>query len=296
MSTLKTDAIQAATGTNTDLTLAGKGTGVPDLAAGFKVGSVAGVPTASIQANAVTTAKINDDAVTTAKIVNDAVTLAKLAAGTDGELITWDASGDPAAVAVGTATHILTSNGAGAAPTFQAAAGGGGGAWTLIGTGVASTSSTLTVTGIDSSTYDTHAFVFTNFLPVTSGQSLYMRLGTSGGIITTGYSYHCSELTPGSGSYAGRQGENEGYARVGIEIANSSSVGGAGGTIFLTNNDGTNYPAWYGVQTSSKVTYVSGGSAIGILSSASDIDRVQLYFASGNITSGRLTVYGVSHA
>jgi hypothetical protein len=63
--------------------------------------------------------------VTTAKINNDAVTLAKLAGGTDGELITWDASGDPAAVAVGSSTHVLTSNGAGAAPTFQAAAGGG---------------------------------------------------------------------------------------------------------------------------------------------------------------------------
>ena len=31
MSTLKTDAITAATGTNTDLDLSGKGTGVPDI-------------------------------------------------------------------------------------------------------------------------------------------------------------------------------------------------------------------------------------------------------------------------
>ena len=62
---------------------------------------------------------------TTATTVSDnAITLAKLAGGTDGELITWDASGDPAAVPVGTATHVLTSNGVGAAPTFQAAAGG----------------------------------------------------------------------------------------------------------------------------------------------------------------------------
>lgn len=49
-----------------------------------------------------------------------------LKTGTDGELITWDASGNPATVAAGTATHVLTSNGAGAAPTFQAAGGGGG--------------------------------------------------------------------------------------------------------------------------------------------------------------------------
>ena len=48
-----------------------------------------------------------------------------LQTGTDGELITWDASGNPAAVAVGTSSHVLTSGGAGVAPTFQAAAGGG---------------------------------------------------------------------------------------------------------------------------------------------------------------------------
>lgn len=45
--------------------------------------------------------------------------------GTAGNVPTFDAAGNPAVVATGTATHVLTSNGAGAAPTFQAAAGGG---------------------------------------------------------------------------------------------------------------------------------------------------------------------------
>ena len=80
------------------------------------------IEVSSISNSAITTAKIADVNVTTAKIADDAVTLAKLAAGTDGELITWDAAGNPAAVAVGTATHVLTSNGTGAAPTFQEAA------------------------------------------------------------------------------------------------------------------------------------------------------------------------------
>jgi len=93
------------------------------------------IDTAHLANDAVTAAKIGDDvidsehyvdgSIDTAHIANDAVSLAKLASGTDGELITWDASGDPATVAVGTATHVLTSNGAGAAPTFQSAAGGG---------------------------------------------------------------------------------------------------------------------------------------------------------------------------
>ena len=74
---------------------------------------------------ALSTGHLSDDIVTEAKMANDAIGFAELKAGTDGELITWDASGNPAAVAVGTATHVLTSNGAGAAPTFQAAAAGG---------------------------------------------------------------------------------------------------------------------------------------------------------------------------
>ena len=93
------------------------------------------VTTAKINADAVTGAKIADDAldsehytdgsIDTAHIADDAISLAKIASGTDGELITWDASGNPAAVAAGSSPQVLTSNGAGAAPTFQAAAGGG---------------------------------------------------------------------------------------------------------------------------------------------------------------------------
>lgn len=59
-------------------------------------------------------------------IADKALAIAKLADGTDGELITWDASGVIDTVAVGTADDVLTSNGVGVAPTFQTPAGGGG--------------------------------------------------------------------------------------------------------------------------------------------------------------------------
>jgi hypothetical protein len=68
---------------------------------------------------------ILDGSIAEADIANDAVNfVTHLKAGTDGELITWDASGNPAAVPVGTSTHVLTSGGTGVAPTFQAASGG----------------------------------------------------------------------------------------------------------------------------------------------------------------------------
>jgi|TARA_R110000744_G_scaffold6867_2_gene23721 hypothetical protein len=82
------------------------------------------------QRNAADTAWINllalptGIAVQSETVTDNAITLAKMAHGTDGELITYDAAGAPANVATGTSTHVLTSNGAGAAPTFQAAAGG----------------------------------------------------------------------------------------------------------------------------------------------------------------------------
>jgi len=57
----------------------------------------------------------------TSQLAADAVTLAKMASGTDGNIISYDASGNPVAVATGSAGQILTSAGAGAPPTFAAA-------------------------------------------------------------------------------------------------------------------------------------------------------------------------------
>ena len=61
----------------------------------------------------------------TATVPDNAITLAKMASGTDGNIISYDASGNPVAVATGSAGQILTSAGAGAVPSFQAAAAGG---------------------------------------------------------------------------------------------------------------------------------------------------------------------------
>ena len=80
---------------------------------------------------------------------DNSVTLAKMAGGTDGNLITYDASGDPAYVTTGTSGQILTSNGAGVAPTFQAAAGGGKVLQVVQGTTTTEVSTT-TSTWIDS--------------------------------------------------------------------------------------------------------------------------------------------------
>ena len=50
-------------------------------------------------------AAIPDGAVTTDKLADNAVSLAKMAGGTDGEMFTFDANGDPVASAVGNCNY-----------------------------------------------------------------------------------------------------------------------------------------------------------------------------------------------
>lgn len=57
--------------------------------------------------------------------VGSAVAVTELKEGIAGELITWGAAGIPTVVGAGLTGQVLTSNGAGDSPTFQAAAGGG---------------------------------------------------------------------------------------------------------------------------------------------------------------------------
>ena len=62
---------------------------------------------------------IKDLGVATAEIQDDAITLGKMAPGTDGNIISYDTSGNPVAVATGSSGQVLTSAGAGAVPSFQ---------------------------------------------------------------------------------------------------------------------------------------------------------------------------------
>ena len=82
------------------------------------------VVTASIVNDAIDGTKIADDVINsehyvdgsidTAHIADNQITLAKLAGGTDGNLISYDANGDPVAVATGNSGQVLTTAGAGA--------------------------------------------------------------------------------------------------------------------------------------------------------------------------------------
>ena len=101
--------------------------------------------------------------------------------GTDGEIPTFDSSGNPAFVAVGTATHVLTSNGAGTAPTFQAPASGG---WALLASGTFSATTNATFTADNTTntfTSTAHGLVDGDKITVASSGTLPTGLSAATG-------------------------------------------------------------------------------------------------------------------
>jgi hypothetical protein len=65
-----------------------------------------------------------DGSIDNEHLADNAVGLAEMAGGTDGNIISYDASGDPVAIATGNDGQVLTSAGAGQPPAFEDAGGG----------------------------------------------------------------------------------------------------------------------------------------------------------------------------
>ena len=73
-----------------------------------------------LPANTIDSDMYVDGSIDTAHIADNQITLAKMAGGTDGNIISYDASGDPVAIATGSDGQVLTSTGAGSPPAFEA--------------------------------------------------------------------------------------------------------------------------------------------------------------------------------
>ena len=236
-----------------------------------------------------------DNTVAIAKIQDDAVTLAKMAAGTDGNIISYDSSGNPVAIATGNDGQVLTSAGAGAQPAFEAAAAGG--AWTLIDSEEASTSSTVTLTGI-TSTYDMYFISCTDCIVSGDATDVYFRMGDSSGIDSGGSDYaYAIKGIPATGIYS--------TGAAFIALTNNASIGGIGNA----TGEGWSASLWIEYSQATKFNLVWGHVSTAQSPTSPHIKRdqgqrttnilltqVQFYMSSGTINSGRFSIWGISHA
>ena len=181
-----------------------------------------------------------NDTIETADIQDNAVTLAKMAGLARGKIIYGDASGDPAALTVGSANYVLTSDGTDFA--WAAAAGGGK---VLQVVSMTSTSATTTTS---SSYVDTNLTLAitpaaTSSKVLVQWAATYNLGGTRGNWADIGLERGTSEIHTWGGEYAelgGASGDFDLHFPLGgVMLDSPSSTSAQTYTIQIKTSDGT---------------------------------------------------------
>ena len=237
---------------------------------------------------------IADSAVSTQKIADDAVTLAKMAGGTDGNLITFDASGDPAYVATGSSGQLLTSAGAGSPPTFTTVASGG---YSFISGVTASSSSEAALTGMESG-YD-YLIQAYDIIPAADDRSLYMQFGTgstpsyqSSNYVFGAYGRFNNDLA-NSFNHENSHGNHQ-QVKIIAQNAGTGTAETCGFTIQIFNPSDTGSPTFFDGQGFGKMATTQAGvnDIAGFYNADSAVTAAKFYFSSStNISQGKFFFY-----
>jgi hypothetical protein len=242
----------------------------------------------------------SDDTVSTAKIQDNAITLAKMASGTDGNVISYDASGNPVAIATGNDGQVLTSTGAGSPPAFEDA---GGGVWELLQSVDASGTATVDFTYDFPTTYNNYVIYF-NDLGLASNGYLAFRaqVGGNSGVRDGGNDYggaRYGRRTNGDNASTDLGTGDGNYSMVNINNGQGVFSGdwNAQGYLWIMNPNDDHYKyfqynANYGT-SGNNINNISGG---GVMYQNGNLSRVQFMNEDGHNMSGKFRLYGLKNA
>jgi hypothetical protein len=249
----------------------------------------------AIQAGDVPT--LNQNTTGTASNVTGTVAVANGGTGlttlTANNVILGNGTSTPSFVAPGANGNVLTSNGT--TWTSAAAGGGGGGSLVFLSTTlITSAVANVSFTGLSSSTYIAFMVQYQGIEPGSDVNNLRMQIGND----TVGWiadAYYSNILTNGSTN------ENTGsVASFKLTDANvrSSTNGGCAGIAWVTQvSNSTALPgffsdtSWWGY---APYTSRAGGNLDSTdYSNRAAVTRIRLFYASGNINKGRISLYGL---
>jgi len=135
-------------------------------------GKIQHTTTANRVIGAASAGAVGEVQVATDMVADNAITLAKMASGTDGNIISYDTSGNPVAVATGSDGQVLTSAGAGAVPTFETLPASGLYVKTATAT-ISSTVSQIVLSNCFTSSYLKYMIIINGLRPSNTGEDLY---------------------------------------------------------------------------------------------------------------------------
>jgi len=245
-----------------------------------------------------TAGDLDDNIITQAKMADDAIALAELKAGTDGELISWDASGNPVAIGAGSSGHFLKSQGAGSQPVFAAA---GGGMWTEIENQSLTTGET-DVDYIDfetlSTDYKDFQVVCTNYLSDTDsmhfGMQLYRTAATAYDTANVYASRGFDSEASGRDKYSGTATTTTTIIFVCANQGSEANVesGNTIATIFDVHSTTIPVQVLYATSFWVDNARMVHGLGAGTCSDAGAVSKIRLMYASNKISNGDFTLYG----
>ena len=184
-----------------------------------------------------------------------------------------------------------------------------GGSQVLIGTAEASTSASLTITGL-SSTYNTYLIIGDGLYGSATESVPWLRLGDSGGVDSgaSDYSWVCEDdgmiaNTAGTSVTAPIHNKDNADAQMKLcgaseEVGNAAGEGFAFTAYLHAAQTGQLYPCIRGQGTWMDHTsgHLHSNEFGGSRRSTITTDRVNFQWNTGTITGGRLTVWGLAHA
>ena len=213
-----------------------------------------------------------------------------MASGTDGQVITYSATGDPVAVGPGTTGQVLTSAGANLPQTFADA---GGGLHTQIGStsDVTNVASIAWESGI--SGYKTYVLIGEEITAHASTAYLQLQIGESGGYKTdSNYAYHMTFSPSSSASYAAYNSGGGAFIRLDNTLYHHA---------YSTYNfilrfhymTGRRFScSWDYLHYNGGSGHVEGGHGKGDYMQAVTFDRLKIFTGAGNFT-GRFRLFGI---
>ena len=234
--------------------------------------------------------------ITTPAVTDDSVTLAKMAPGTDGNIISYDASGNPVAVATGTAGHVLTSAGAGAPPTFAAASSD---FVKISTTTVSSGTASVSLTGMNS-TYMNYKIIVNDIKQASHSNGYFRFINASGDITSSAYYGSISGASKpyNSGVASSTVGDyNIDHGRVtNFDFSTNTTHASSFEMLIPNPSNSATYPIAYG---QSFTQSQNGSTLINQIfgytnTSASVVTGIKFYINGGsNIDGGNFSLYGI---
>jgi hypothetical protein len=191
-------------------------------------------------------------------------------------------------------TGLLLSGG-----TLSSSGGVGGGGLVLLEQHTASSSATLDFTSFTSSSYDEYSIEVTGLVPATNNVSFYMRMSTDGGstfdtsaIYDSSHNALSSNGTQSAGGGAASASEFK-IQNVGQPNTSTASLSGTI-KLFVPLSTALYKKITWQLQCDSNDGNSQQINGAGRYRSATAVNAIRFLYASGNIASGTIRIYGLT--